>query len=94
MLERTPETFTEAEPAGSDETAPLRKSGWKERLVDLLLPTDPSLAPLRPVAHRLTRYAVDFRYPDEWATRRQAQSAVVAAEREKLARLTAELDSL
>ena len=36
MLERTPETFTEAEPAGSDETAPLRKSGWKERLVDLL----------------------------------------------------------
>ena len=52
-----------------------------ERLVDLLLPTDPPLRPLRPVGHRLTRYAVDFRYPGEWANRRQARSALTAAER-------------
>ena len=52
-----------------------------ERLVDLLLPTDPPLRPLRPIGHRLTRYAVDFRYPGEWATRRQARSGLAAAER-------------
>jgi two-component system, OmpR family, sensor histidine kinase ChvG len=36
VLERTPEIFTEVEPPGSDETVPLRKGGWRERVLDLL----------------------------------------------------------
>jgi two-component system, OmpR family, sensor histidine kinase ChvG len=36
VLERTPEVFTEVEPPGSDESVPLRKGGWRQRLVDLL----------------------------------------------------------
>ena len=36
MLERTPETFTEVEPSGSDESVPLRRGGWRERILDLL----------------------------------------------------------
>jgi two-component system, OmpR family, sensor histidine kinase ChvG len=36
VLERTPEVFTEVEPPGSDESVPLRRGGWRQRLVDLL----------------------------------------------------------
>jgi len=36
VLERTPETFTEVEPSGSDESVPLRRGGWRERILDLL----------------------------------------------------------
>ena len=57
------------------------RTHYLERLIDLLVPTDPSLRPLRQTGHRLTRFAVDYRYPDEWATRRQAKAAWAAAER-------------
>jgi two-component system sensor histidine kinase ChvG len=36
VLERTPETFTEVEPPGSDESVPLRKTSWRQRLKHLL----------------------------------------------------------
>lgn len=49
-------------------------------LLELLVPRDGSLRSLRPRANSLTRYAVDFRYPDERATGRQAQAALRHAE--------------
>jgi HEPN domain-containing protein len=44
-------------------------------LLDLLLPHDGTLAPLRRILRSLSRYAVEYRYPDLWATTRQMQSA-------------------
>src|SRR5437879_4306253 len=41
-----------------------------EDLLDLLLPHDATLAPLRRALHSLTRYAVDFRYPNYRTTTR------------------------
>jgi hypothetical protein len=45
------------------------------RLVDLLLPADPTLRSLRRGARSLRRFAVDSRYPGFRATARQAQAA-------------------
>jgi HEPN domain-containing protein len=51
------------------------------RLINLLLPSDPSLRPLRKPAGRLTSYAVRFRYPGAHADKRRAVAAVKIAER-------------
>jgi HEPN domain-containing protein len=45
-------------------------------VLDLLLPHDPTLAPLRRGLVSLSRYAVDYRYPDQRATQRQMGSAL------------------
>ena len=47
-----------------------------EDLLLLLLPHDASLKKLRRTLVALTRYAVDYRYPDESATKRQSQAAL------------------
>jgi HEPN domain-containing protein len=54
-------------------------------LLELLLPRDPTLRSLRRRVDPLTRYAVDFRYPDERATSRQAKSALRHAETVRIA---------
>ena len=50
-------------------------------LLDLLLPHDSTLGPLRRGLARLTKYAVDYRYPGLWATKRQMDSALKLSER-------------
>jgi hypothetical protein len=55
-----------------------------EDLLDLFLPYDATLAPLRRVLVSLGRYAVDYRYPDMRATTRQMQRALHHAERVRL----------
>src|SRR5947208_3047768 len=45
-------------------------------LLALLAPHHPSLAPLRRGLTFLTRFAVETRYPGDWASKRQAASAV------------------
>ena len=52
-----------------------------EDLLDLLLPHDATLAPLRRRAANLTKYAVEYRHPSMRATTRQMQSALKSAER-------------
>lgn len=52
-----------------------------EDLLDLHLPHDGTLAPLRRGLLSLTRYAVDFRYPGARATTRRMQAALRQAER-------------
>ncbi len=52
-----------------------------EDLVDLLLPHDATLKPLRRSVASLTKYAVEYRYPGMWANKRQMQSALRTAER-------------
>lgn len=52
-----------------------------EELLDLLLPQDASLAPLRRILRSLTRYAVEYRYPGVWATTRQMKAALRHAKR-------------
>lgn len=52
-----------------------------ENLLDLLLPHDATLAPLRRSLRSLTRYAVQFRYPGVRATTRRMQAALRQAER-------------
>jgi HEPN domain-containing protein len=52
-----------------------------EDLLRLLLPRDATLKPLRRTLVSLSRYAVDFRYPDENATRREALTALRHAEK-------------
>lgn len=47
-----------------------------EDLLLLLLPHDASLKNLRRRLVPLTRYAVDYRYPDESATKREAAAAL------------------
>ena len=47
-----------------------------EDLLLLLLPHDASLQKLRRTLVSLTRYAVDYRYPDENATKREAAAAL------------------
>ena len=47
-----------------------------EDLLLLLLPHDASLRNLRRSLVPLTRYAVDYRYPDENATKREAAAAL------------------
>jgi HEPN domain-containing protein len=50
-------------------------------LLDLLLPHEATLRPLRPGLVFLTQFAVDYRYPGESATKRQAATALRLAER-------------
>lgn len=57
-------------------------------LLALLLPHDPMLRPLRRGLVFLTQFAVDYRYPGENATKRQAESAIRWAERTRLAART------
>lgn len=45
-------------------------------VLDLLLPHDATLAPLRRGLLSLSRYAVDYRYPGQRATQRQMQAAL------------------
>jgi HEPN domain-containing protein len=52
-----------------------------EDLLDLLLPHDATLAPLRRGLHSLTRYAVEVRYPGLRATTRRMRAALRQAER-------------
>ena len=52
-----------------------------EDLLDLLLPHEATLAPLRRGLRSLTRYAVEFRYPGVRATTRRMQAALRQAER-------------
>jgi hypothetical protein len=52
-----------------------------EDLLNLLLPHDATLAPLRRGVASLTKYAVEYRYPGLRATTRQMQSALRIAER-------------
>jgi hypothetical protein len=47
-----------------------------EELLDLLLPQEATLAPLRRILRSLTRYAVEYRYPGVWATTRQMKAAL------------------
>jgi HEPN domain-containing protein len=46
------------------------------KLLDLLLPTHPLWAALRPALDSLTVYAVDFRYPGDAADKDEAEEAV------------------
>ncbi len=52
-----------------------------EDLLDLLLPLDKTLAPLRRSLASLTRIAVEYRYPGARATIRHMKAAVRRAER-------------
>jgi HEPN domain-containing protein len=45
-------------------------------VLKLLLPGDATFAPLRRKARSLTRFAVDYRYPGEMASKRQMESAL------------------
>src|SRR5262249_36104019 len=55
---------------------PFPKTHRLEDLLLLLLPHDASLKSLRRTVVSLTRYAVDYRYPDENASKRQGAAAV------------------
>lgn len=50
------------------------------RLLDLLKSREPTLALITDLCHRLNPYAVEFRYPGEFATRREATWAAGAAQ--------------
>jgi len=52
-----------------------------KQVLDLLLPRDATLAPLRRRAVSLTKYAVEYRYPGMRATTRQMQAALRTMER-------------
>jgi HEPN domain-containing protein len=52
-----------------------------ENLIDLLLPHDATLAPLRRSLKTLTQFAVEYRYPGISATARQAQTSLTKARR-------------
>ena len=52
-----------------------------EDLLDLLLPYDAALKPLRRGLASLTRFAVDFRYPGMRARTREMRSALDNADR-------------
>jgi HEPN domain-containing protein len=61
--------------------APVPRIRDMEDLLDLLLPHDATLKPLRRNVAGLTKYAVEHRYPGTWATTRQMRSALKIAER-------------
>lgn len=52
-----------------------------EDVLDLLLPHDSTLAPLRRILQSLSVYAVDYRYPDIRANTRQMKAALRHTER-------------
>ena|SRR6266498_1061197 len=60
---------------------PVPRTHDMEDLLDLLLPHDATLAPLRRSVASLTKFAVEYRYPGRRATTRQMQSALRVAER-------------
>ena len=69
----------------------LQESGFKvprthelADILDLLLPGDASLAQLRRKSASLTRYAVDYRYPGEIASKRQMEAALRHADQIRL----------
>jgi hypothetical protein len=53
-------------------------------LLDLALPLDATLAPLRRGVASLTKYAVEYRYPGMGATTRQMRSALRIVERVRI----------
>jgi HEPN domain-containing protein len=55
-----------------------------DKLVVLLAPHHPALRRYRRTFMSLSRFAVDYRYPDENASRREAMSALRQAERIRL----------
>jgi HEPN domain-containing protein len=55
------------------------------RLLNDLLPHEPSLKTLRRSLDALTKYAVDYRYPAFYATARQMRAALRHMERVRLA---------
>jgi HEPN domain-containing protein len=61
--------------------AAIPKTHELEDLLDLLIPHDATLKPLRRSAHSLTRFAVDYRYPGVRASTRQMRAALRNAER-------------
>ena len=60
---------------------PFPRTHRLEDLLLLLVPQDASLQNLRRTLVTLTRYAVDYRYPDENATKREAAAALRQATR-------------
>ena len=60
---------------------PVPKTHDLEKLLELLLPHDAKLEPLRRSLVSLTRYAVEFRYPGLRATRRRMEAALRSAKR-------------
>lgn len=54
-------------------------------LLELLLPVEPMLEPLRPALFFLNRYAVDFRYPGHFASREEGREAVVCCRKVRVA---------
>ena len=52
-----------------------------EAVLDLLLPHDATLGPLRRILESLTRFAVNYRYPGTTATKRKMDAAIRHAER-------------
>jgi HEPN domain-containing protein len=55
-----------------------------EAIMDLLLPHDATLKPIRRGLKSLSRYAVEYRYPGWRATSRQMKSALQKAEHVRL----------
>ena len=53
-------------------------------VLNLLLPADATLVSLRRQSRALTRYAVDYRYPGEMASKRQMQAALRHADQIRL----------
>lgn len=61
--------------------SPVPKTHDLDHLVEELLPSEPFLKKVHRAAASLTRYAVDYRYPDYSATTRQMNAALRAATR-------------
>jgi HEPN domain-containing protein len=64
-----------------DTGAPVPRTHDREDLLDLLLPHDATLKPLRRSVKSLTKYAVEYRYPGISARTRQMQSVLRIVER-------------
>ena len=64
---------------------PVPKTHDLTKLLELTLPLEPMLEQFRPPLAALTRYAVDFRYPGEFATRAEAREAVAGCKKVRLA---------
>jgi len=64
---------------------PVPKTHDLTKLLELALPLEPLLEQFRPPLASLTRYAVDFRYPGEFASREEAREAVAGCKKVRLA---------
>ena len=60
---------------------PISKTHNLKALVNLILPSDPTIKSLRPQVHPLTKFAVDYRYPGYCADRRKSLRALAVVER-------------